>query len=270
MAEDLSSDASCCFLRASYCVLVLMSGPRPSAFFTGSDEDEPDNDVTMDTEERSSLPKPGPPVNDQALFFADSDDEDAGDATLPQVSFAGDDLLAAVSVDEADDVSIPDFNDAPRASSVSSTYSTNEPRTSSPVPSVNSAERPTKKRRLSSEPKVPSPAAFTSVYLGSFLVANAWSTVRGSGYVKAGDEIRIERDTPEDPTPPESKRTKSKDVKGKSGKKQLSIATMFKPQPAKPSKKKQDTVVRLTNTRGFGECLDPARVCTSYGTVRVW
>ncbi|OSX66957.1 hypothetical protein POSPLADRAFT_1175676 [Postia placenta MAD-698-R-SB12] len=200
-----------------------MSGPRPSAFFTGSDEDEPDNDVTMDTEERSSLPKPGPPVNDQALFFADSDDEDAGDATLPQVSFAGDDLLAAVSVDEADDVSIPDFNDAPRASS----------------------------RRLSSEPKVPSPAAFTSVYLGSFLVANAWSTVRGSGYVKAGDEIRIERDTPEDPTPPESKRTKSKDVKGKSGKKQLSIATMFKPQPAKPSKKKQDTVVRLTNTRGF-------------------
>ena len=95
----------------------------------------------------------------------------------------------------------------------------------------------------------------------SFLVGNAWSTVRGKGYVKPGEEIKIERDAHGDGRkagPSKAKNTKStpKDAKSsKSGKKQLSIATMLKPQPAKPTRKKQDLVVRLVNQRGFGTYL---------------
>lgn len=65
-----------------------------------------------------------------------------------------------------------------------------------------------------------------------------------------GDEIRVERDisSPE----PKKKATSSKDTKSKGGKKQLSIATMFKPAPPKPNKKKQDIIVRLATMRGFG------------------
>ena len=55
--------------------------------------------------------------------------------------------------------------------------------------------------------------------------------------------------TYEEPTQSALKKAK----KGADGKKQLTIANMFKPAPAKPAaKKKQDSVVRITNTRGFG------------------
>ncbi|THG99879.1 hypothetical protein EW026_g2563 [Hermanssonia centrifuga] len=108
-------------------------------------------------------------------------------------------------------------------------------------------ERPAKKRKLSLQNLVP----FSSAYLGSFLVGKAWSTVRGKGYVKPGDEINIERDEQEVVTKDETKNKRNKGAKGKDGKKQLSIATMLKPQPAKATKKKQDLVVRLTTKSGF-------------------
>ncbi|OCH95686.1 hypothetical protein OBBRIDRAFT_871170 [Obba rivulosa] len=137
--------------------------------------------------------------------------------------------------------------DIPRASSVSSASSHPAPRSSSPASSVKSEEPPTKKRRLS--PKGAQQARFTSKYLGSFLIGNAWSTVRGSGYVKPGDEILVERDQPETST---TKKTQTANQKKSGGaKKQLSIATMLKAQPPKFAKKKEDTVVRLTNKRGF-------------------
>lgn len=65
----------------------------------------------------------------------------------------------------------------------------------------------------------------------------------------------IERDEPDVPKAKanEKKVNGNQDVRSKGGKKQLSIATMFKPQPAKPAKRKQDLVVRITNQRGFGE-----------------
>ena len=66
------------------------------------------------------------------------------------------------------------------------------------------------------------------------------------GYVKSGDPINIEREE-QDGAPPPPK-GKGND-KGK--KKQLSIATMMKAQP-KNFKKKTNSVVRLTNARGFG------------------
>ncbi len=72
---------------------------------------------------------------------------------------------------------------------------------------------------------------------------------------QAGDGIDIERDDAEDPPPQNktnNKTAKKKDVKAGGGKKQLSIATMLRPQPAKP-KKKQNLVVRLVTKKGFGE-----------------
>jgi hypothetical protein len=92
------------------------------------------------------------------------------------------------------------------------------------------------------------------------VVGNAWSTVKGRGYVKTGEEVLIERDDPNDPSPTNIpgfsgktngivKQNQTK-IKGKT--KQLSLATMMKVPPPKASKKKVDTVVRLSNTRGFG------------------
>ena len=89
-----------------------------------------------------------------------------------------------------------------------------------------------------------------SMYLGSFIVQKACSTVKGTGYIKPGEEIRIEREEDDKPPPPTKKPVKDK---GKSGKKQLTIANMLRPAPAKPAKKKQDSVVRITNSRGFGK-----------------
>ncbi|KIP11786.1 hypothetical protein PHLGIDRAFT_83110 [Phlebiopsis gigantea 11061_1 CR5-6] len=140
-----------------------------------------------------------------------------------------------------------------RASSVSSVSSAPPPGPSSPASSVGpmTADEPPRKRRKLS-PDVAEGRVFTSAYLGSFLVGNAWSTVRGKGYIDVGDEIRIERDTSSpEPSTAKKKGASGKDTKSKGGKKQLSIATMFKPAPPKPNKKKQDTIVRLATMRGF-------------------
>ena len=93
-------------------------------------------------------------------------------------------------------------------------------------------------------------------YLGSFLVSNAWSTAKGSGYIKPGEHILIERDTLQ-------KIAEGKTVNEETGKqqrgKQKTLNSMFKTQP-KPTKQlpnvskkpKTNNVVRLTNARGFG------------------
>lgn len=186
---------------------------------------------------------------DRPLFFADSDDEDV---LPPEASLLANTRPQDDFIDLSEGVGTPQPNDTPRASSISSTYSIRGPRSSSPVVSETSDEPPAKKRKLSPLAHSAPSSAFESAYLGSFLVGNAWSTVRGTGYVKPGDEIRIERDTPDDRSSVEAKILPAKNVKSKGGKKQISIATMLKPQPVKLSKKKQDTVVRLTNKRGFG------------------
>jgi DNA repair protein RAD5 len=117
------------------------------------------------------------------------------------------------------------------------------------------ARRPAKKRRVSPASVASQSPPQSTYYLGSFIVGNAWSTVKGKGYTKSGDKINIEREAQD----VESFRGTSAAVKGKKGKatdkgkkKQLSIATMMKHQQPKISKKKTNTVVRLTNSRGFG------------------
>ncbi|KDQ63171.1 hypothetical protein JAAARDRAFT_119545 [Jaapia argillacea MUCL 33604] len=156
-----------------------------------------------------------------------------------------------------------------RASSVTSISSDSIPSSSPPPPPGEDDRPPNKKRRLSPPPtRAPAAAAssssadppFESAYIGSFLVGNAWSTVRGKGYVKSGDEIRVERDDMEEKStfvkPSGSTKSTGKG-KGTSAngkdkrKKQMSLTTMLKPQPAKAAKKKVNDVVRLTNKSGF-------------------
>lgn len=88
-------------------------------------------------------------------------------------------------------------------------------------------------------------------FLGEFIVPNAWSTVSGNTYIKAGDRITIER---EDPAPPPKPAPSKNTTKSGDGKRQTTLKAMFKPPPAKKvgKKKPDNTVVRLVNPRGTG------------------
>ncbi|KAF9650357.1 hypothetical protein BDM02DRAFT_3223262 [Thelephora ganbajun] len=104
--------------------------------------------------------------------------------------------------------------------------------------------RPNKRRKLS----LPSDFDFKSAFLGSIVVANAWSTVKGKGYVKNGDPILVEWDRlkQEDELPRKSDKKKPLQKKGK----QLTITALMKPRQDN-FKKKQNDIVRLTNRGGF-------------------
>ncbi|KAI0334349.1 hypothetical protein GY45DRAFT_1318351 [Cubamyces sp. BRFM 1775] len=225
-----------------------------SCFFAGSDDEEMGEQAPSPHSPQASASQLAPLDATQSrlptqkpLFFADSDDDEPSNyapATIPE-------LPDTAEESELDlDVEMPEFVDVPRASSVSSTSSgLNDHRDSSPhspPPLLKHEERPQKRRRTSPAAQ-PVASVAESMYLGSFLVDRAWSTVKGTGYIKPGEEILIEREEPDKPPPPPAK----KPVKDKGGKKQLTIASMFKPAPPKPSRKKQDSVVRLTNSRGF-------------------
>ena len=244
---------------------MMASDGERSMFFAGSDDEQMDDTQAhseVDTMEAAhdsvaAATQPRSPTQ-RPLFFADSDDEEPTNyshkSALP---------LPETDADDGDielDVEMPDFVDVPRASSLSSDASSepcDKTRQSSPemvqgkLPKdpVKTEGPPTKRRKVS--PPAPSSSAPSgSIYLGYFLVDNAWSTVKGTGYIKPGEEILIERDEVDKPPPPPPKKPAKK---GADGKKQLTIANMFKPAPAKPAaKKKQDSVVRITNTRGFG------------------
>ncbi|EKM61408.1 uncharacterized protein PHACADRAFT_111980 [Phanerochaete carnosa HHB-10118-sp] len=242
-----------------------------SLFFTGSDDERDDEleYVTLPDTHRSVEalnPESQPQTN--SLFFADSGDEDEKPPpshlmTCPE-NFAG--MLHNVpDLNEQMDVDISVHGvPSSRASSVSSTSSARPPapssRASSAVPEA--SNEPPRKRRKLSFPASEGGTNFASAYIGSFLVADAWSTVRGRGFVKPADEIRIERDSSSEPTKLDKKASARRDPKTKDGKKQLSIATMLKPAAPKPTKKKQDIVVRLTTMRGFEFARLPQEVST--------
>ena len=220
------------------------NGPPQNLFFTGSDDD----DASMETSEQA---QPGP--SKPKLFFTDSEDEDQ----MPASSFVTPKKRSISIHDEKEDTSseveIPSFEDIPRASSVSSkrsSASSRKDKDSSPSPSIECVERPIKKRRVT---PAASQAPFKSIYLGSFIVGNAWSTVKGKGYIKSGDGIQVEREDQDvDSSIKETAANKKGKTTAKGKTKQLSIATMMRAPPPKTSKKKANTVVRLTNSRGFG------------------
>lgn len=218
--------------------------------------DEPETTKTEDPKNHVENPIRSPPRSllGKRLFFADSDDEDFT-TQHPAPPLNGGDS----SRDEKNsnsDVEILLLEDEPETSGVGHTTSSNISPTSSPPPPVEIILPPEKKPRLSQAAL--SHSAFSSAYLGSFLVGNAWSTVKGKGYVKPGDEIKIERDSPQGSASSKANsskggaKAKKPDGKDKGKTKQLSIATLMKPSQPKVSKKKVDTVVRLTNNGGFG------------------
>ena len=134
--------------------------------------------------EKTKQQEPRPQTN--TLFFADSEDEEIT-ALRDMVSTMND--IPGMTLDIGQlgeemnvDVQTPRVESG-RASSVSSVSSAAPPISSSPacsIPPETSNEPPKKKRKLSPEASDP----FVSAYLGSFLVGNAWSTVRGKGFVK--------------------------------------------------------------------------------------
>lgn len=238
--------------------------PRGGLFFAGSDDE--DDDVNSTTAQTVvSMPPTfhqlAPPSDlpysphEKRLFFADSDDEDIPRFITPTPIAIHSESVMNVD-DSESDLEIPSFEEVPRASSVSSMSSGPSLRSSSPAPGPSCKEPPVKKRRLSPCSMVQARTGQASfdhpAYLGSFLVGNAWSTVRGKGYIKPGDTIRIERDDPDDFKSglPVSGKGKKKALPGNSKKKQLTLGAMLKSQPPKTTKK-ADTVVRLTNDRGF-------------------
>lgn len=191
-------------------------------------------------------------IREKRLFYSDSDDEDVSTFEVPPNPIAMTPLATRAADDSGSDLELPSIEEVPRASSVSSMSSVVSG-DSSPVPlppplqtTIRSSPPPTKKRRLSlsTQPKLAIKSDGT--YLGTFLVPNAWSTVKGKGYTKPGDEIRVERDSPQG-----TSAAATSSVKGK--KKQLSLKAMLKSQSVKNVKRKTDTIVRLTNKGGFGK-----------------
>lgn len=211
----------------------------------------------------------------QPLFFADSDDEgvgmavSSGDSVQAPLHHVGQPLGESES--DLGYVDIPQPSSPSHASSsASSDVSSPSPGRLSRSPSIEAVEPPRKKARMASEEVtivsdhggVPSTStltpqlSFVTTYLGSFVVGNAWSTVKGKGYCKPGDEIIIYRDNP-DNAPSTNGKSQAKGKGAKTGansrggaKKQLTLSTLIK-QPPK-LKKKVDTSVRIMNKRGFG------------------
>lgn len=171
-----------------------------SLFFADS-ADENDDELEYLTPpgpaQSSAASKPEPRPQANSLFFADSGDEDdkppeprlpPDDEIMPGITFDTQDASEAMDVD----VKLPDVASG-RASSVSSASSARLHVPSSPASSVgpeNSKEPPRKKRKLS--PEASGDHHFEATYLGSFLVADAWSTVRGKGFVKVREQKSVE------------------------------------------------------------------------------
>jgi DNA repair protein RAD5 len=180
-----------------------------SPFFAGSDEDEGRHDVAQapEYEHLSEVEEPAisEPASEAAsrqgsepLFLPESDDENAAESSTgsgeDMILDAAHEKLKRVSGSDSDDVEILELEGLRRSgrhSGVSSRAS-NPPTHLSPPAMFNSMvqELPSKKRRLSSESPLPAcSSSFTSAFLGTFIVPNAWSTVRGKGYIKVRIKI---------------------------------------------------------------------------------
>lgn len=168
-----------------------------SLFFTGSD-DENDGELEYLTppgahQSADTKPSSEPQPQTHSLFFADSEDEEKllRISMSPMKDIRGSPFGVQDTQEEMDvDVKIPEIPTS-RAPSVSSASSAQPPAPSSPASSVGpdtSIEPPRKKRKLS-PPIAKDRTEFVSAYLGSFLVADAWSTVRGKGFVKVRNQL---------------------------------------------------------------------------------
>jgi DNA repair protein RAD5 len=233
-------------------VKVTTDSP-PGLFFASSDDE--DEVILPAQASEDSLPESEPisaPLSDHTqtpagspassnLFFAAIDEDKVEEAHLLSPPKP---VREVMITDEDDDVLVVDTLRVDTAKT---------PDGATSATATGSDEPPKKKRRLSPAHEIPtlSTSQLPPTYLGDILVENAWSTVSGKGYVKAGESVLIRRDEPND-TSSSSKTTKGN--KRTTSNNQLSITSMLKPKTTKPpNRKKVDTVVRILNLRGFGK-----------------
>ncbi|KAJ6623172.1 SNF2 family N-terminal domain-containing protein [Mycena sp. CBHHK59/15] len=219
-----------------------MPADCPPLFFAASEDEDESEDVPMDPPMTSSSPSSRA---SSRLFLEGSDDEDHGMEALIENPHK-----RPISVDDASDNDVP--AEPPRPP-VKSENTSSKPgpsrRRSSPT-----SGPPPKKRRISSPTCPPSSQPdFLPTYIGEMVFGHAWSNVSGKGYIKNGEEVKIMRETQEDPKKSGSSKDVAKNKRTGDGKKQMSLTAMLK-QPAKSSSsksKKVDSIVRLYNSRGF-------------------
>ncbi|KAG5643141.1 hypothetical protein DXG03_001531 [Asterophora parasitica] len=229
--------------------------PPSGLFFAGSDDDS--EDVPMERADSPAATTSGassPPT----LFLPDSDEEDPLENVAPSPLPVKRKLLLPDDDDNDDDDNIRLPSDPityRRGSSVRSVKAEPLAKSASPTPQPAKKDGPPpKKRRVSPLPAASTPD-FPPTYLGEVLVPNAWSNVSGKGYIKRNEPIKIHRDDQEEVKPGPTKQSAAAQGKKKagSGKKQMSLMTMLKPQPSRAKKKvKGDTIVRILNARGTG------------------
>jgi DNA repair protein RAD5 len=247
------------------------SESSPPTFFARSDDEEQDTIV----EQLFDLDN-GPELNLEPLFLPDSEDDTSSTlATQILANSKRKALFLYCKNSDSDETKIPSFE---RSLTIASKSSDDEVVLSSPPnepvsphmkkrrlsPSLNSSYfnqiEASSKQRPSGESSTHTEPHKTSYYLGSFIIGNAWATVKGHGYIKTGDEILIEREDQVEkpgfknyPSNNIVAKSKSKESKEKGKTKQLTLTSMMKSQPSNLAKKKVDTIVRLTNIRGFGQ-----------------
>ena len=225
------------------------SGPPPDFFASDGESDAGKATPAETVPSEPELAAPGipssqtsneDPAADNPLFLPDEEDTDYADVPVERPRS----VSTHPNANPVDDVGMSDIFDIHQAGG------------SKFIPRRPSEEvsRPNKRRKLSP----PSDSDFTSAFLGSIVVANAWSTVKGKGYVKNGDPILVEWDTlkQEEDTPKKGKKKKPLQKKGK----QLTITALMKPRQDNFKRKKQNDIVRLTNKGGFGELICSAIV----------
>jgi len=218
------------------------SGPPPD-FFASDDESDPGGATPAETVPSEPELAAGPSipssqasneslVADNPLFLPDEEDADYLDVPVER--------LRSVSIRPdarpVDDVDMSDVFGTPRVGG-------SKPATRRQPEEV---FQPNKRRKLSP----PSGPEFASAFMGNIVVANAWSTVKGKGYVKNGDPILVEWDKlKQEDDAPRKNNKKQPQKKGK----QLTITALMKPRQDNFKRKKQNDIVRLTNRGGFGE-----------------
>ncbi|KAL4070532.1 SNF2 family N-terminal domain-containing protein [Scleroderma citrinum] len=186
-------------------------------------------------------------IREQRLFLTDSEEEEDEERATRFEGLPTHSPLNDGTNDFLGEAELLPLEELPRASSVSSLSSGLSGRGSSPVPSASSPP-PAKKRRLLSDKALTIPPRTRDLYLGCLVVGNAWSTVKGKGYINPGDKVLVERDGQDNTF--RSGKGKNKEAADKGKKKQLTLKAMINP-PSKFTKRKVDTVVRLTNKAGF-------------------
>ncbi|KAJ4485680.1 RAD5-like protein [Lentinula aciculospora] len=231
------------------------SGEPPALFFTSSDDE--DAAMVIDSDNLKAECSKAAQDEQKRLFLPAESDDDEDIPMIPQKRGSSPDIyhenldMEAVDIQRASSVSASSMSERISISSDSEEEAVSRSfKKRQTVPSA-------KKRRLSPSLALLSPSDNTQfpVYVGEFLVPNAWSSIAGSGYVKINDVVKIERDV--DYSRPSEATTKGKkkvDDKNKSngGKKQVSLTSMLKAQPTRaPKKKTTDTIVRLVTSRGI-------------------